>query len=842
MAQVQIGIQTGFQPQGTDAAKQALANVGQQATKAEKELLSYANAQARLARATGDNRGAANIYAQALNQVNKNSQQGVQAQAQLQQAVGRVNKELTGGAGLAQQFGGAMKGEILGLIGPAALAAAAIAGIGEAFELAKIGARAELVDMRFQKLATSAGTTGDAILNALRTASGGEISDLNLQLTANQALLLGVADSAQEFSTLMAIARDRAQAMGISTEDAFNRIVLGIGKAEPELLDELGLVISATEANKRYAASLGISEQALTKQQRSQALADEVLRQGKTILDETGGAVETNASKIARGAAAWDNLKTTFGGFLAISAGPAAQNAADLLSFNQGEQGFRNFQIGLVNLQRQLAFLPPLTAAQEAAMRGVADAGDTVAAAIDRAVTASTAKASVDDAEINRITYLKGLDEQRTESLRQQRDATDNLVTALGKQTIETSAAAVEAEKLKNFQSDLAGISEQVRGGLISSGEGALILADRYGIAIGEARTLIALNSQLAGIKTPVEAARARGREGGLSDRTGTDTSKKPASKEFLEGVERHNQEAAAAAKTAAEEAAAEAKRIADAQFQYELSAAKTTADKIALYKKRLAQTTDKAERLNLQTQINNLQNTGGRGKADPQARGLGALAQDRIDLAGTEQQQLAEVNRQLAATNLTEHQRNTLLEKRLKLEESIKDAILAQQQANVDAQLKTVQDAQARLKEAREAAGLNRALAGGKLTAEQQQAVGLRLQEIGLEQEKRRLDISGAETKAGGLTPINGGAIPQFAGAAGGPVPTGAPGAMPNPFVAPQAVPGAFSPVVASAPVTVNITLTVDSAGRVSATTGPGVLLNLLGAAHASNAGGGRG
>jgi hypothetical protein len=211
MAQVQIGIQTGFQPAGTDAAKQALANVGQQATKAEKELLSYANAQARLARATGDNRGAANIYAQALGQVNKNSQQGVAAQAQLQQAVGRVNKEMQGGTGLAQQFGGAMKGEILGLIGPAALAAAAIAGIGEAFELAKIGARAELVDMRFQKLATSAGTTGDAILNALRTASGGEISDLNLQLTANQALLLGVADSAQEFSTLQSRATARKQ-------------------------------------------------------------------------------------------------------------------------------------------------------------------------------------------------------------------------------------------------------------------------------------------------------------------------------------------------------------------------------------------------------------------------------------------------------------------------------------------------------------------------------------------------------------------------------------------------------------------------------------------------------
>lgn len=200
-------------------------------------------------------------------------------------------------------------------------------------ELGKLGGQAITTATRFEQLATSAGQSGDAILTALRKASGGEISDLNLQLTANRANLLEVATTADQFSTLMAIARDRAQQLGGSTTQAFDDLVTGLGRGSAEILDNLGIMVRVEEVNSRYAASLGKTVSALTAAEKKQALINAVLEQGRTSLAATGGAVDGPATAFERLGVAAENAKTKIGELIATA---AAAPAGGLASFVDG--------------------------------------------------------------------------------------------------------------------------------------------------------------------------------------------------------------------------------------------------------------------------------------------------------------------------------------------------------------------------------------------------------------------------------------------------------------------------------------------------------------------------
>jgi hypothetical protein len=296
------------------------------AAKAEKDILRYASAMASAQRATGDTAGAVQTHAAALAQMTPNTIEAHRATTQLSGAQKALQKELSGGAGMAQQFGDAMKSSLMGIVGPAALAAGAIKLVGEAGELVKLGAQAEQTRVRFDQLAKQAHTTGDAMLASLRQASAGTISDTNLELAMMKANLLGVATSADQLGPLLAIARDRAQQMGISTAFAFDSLVTGLGRGSRLILDNIGVMVKEGEVNAAYARSVGKTVAQLTDQEKKQALVNEVVRQGNETMAATGGAVESNVAKLERLSATWENLKAAIGGGLADVAGPLADD------------------------------------------------------------------------------------------------------------------------------------------------------------------------------------------------------------------------------------------------------------------------------------------------------------------------------------------------------------------------------------------------------------------------------------------------------------------------------------------------------------------------------------
>ena len=98
---------------------------------------------------------------------------------------------------------------------------------------------------------------------------------------AAQAAAIGSAKgfSPQQLEELAIGAGKVSKALGRDFTDSFDRLVRGISKAEPELLDELGITLRLEEATKRYAEALGKNAKELTTFERSQAVLVETQRQ-----------------------------------------------------------------------------------------------------------------------------------------------------------------------------------------------------------------------------------------------------------------------------------------------------------------------------------------------------------------------------------------------------------------------------------------------------------------------------------------------------------------------------------------------------------------------------------
>uniref|UniRef100_A0A6M3L041 Putative tail tape measure protein n=2 Tax=viral metagenome TaxID=1070528 RepID=A0A6M3L041_9ZZZZ len=195
--------------------------------------------------------------------------------------------------------------------------AAAGAVITAAFGLmVKSAMEVESTRAAFESLAKSNGQAASDILDALQKASAGTITNSDLMLAANRAMVLGVAKNSDQFTSLMEIARDRAKTMGISVTQAFNDIVTGIGRGSPLILDNLGLVINATEANEIYAKTIGKSVSDLSEAEKQQALLNAVLEQGQKSLDKTSQATMTASEQFQAAKASVTNLTDQIGTYL----------------------------------------------------------------------------------------------------------------------------------------------------------------------------------------------------------------------------------------------------------------------------------------------------------------------------------------------------------------------------------------------------------------------------------------------------------------------------------------------------------------------------------------------
>ena len=130
--------------------------------------------------------------------------------------------------------------------------------------------------------------------------------------------------SAGQLTELSEAAFTVSMALGRDVTDSFNRLVRGVTKAEPELLDELGIVLRLEEATTKYAASLGLNKNQLSIYQKSQAVVNEVLDQAERKFGKINAIMEPNANSIAQLGVAFEKTIDSIRPFISALVEPAA--------------------------------------------------------------------------------------------------------------------------------------------------------------------------------------------------------------------------------------------------------------------------------------------------------------------------------------------------------------------------------------------------------------------------------------------------------------------------------------------------------------------------------------
>lgn len=184
--------------------------------------------------------------------------------------------------------------------GVAAAGAVAVAGAlaMAANQSAQTAAQYERLENSTNSLGAQYGLTSGDIIAAVNKIAQGTLSNSTILEQANKAMLLGVANSTEEFETLTKIAIDRGRAMGISMEDAFNSIVLGVGRLSPLILDNLGIILDADTTYGKFAETIGKTADSLTDAEKRQALLGR-------LKEEMG---DFDSSSVLDNASAWEKL------------------------------------------------------------------------------------------------------------------------------------------------------------------------------------------------------------------------------------------------------------------------------------------------------------------------------------------------------------------------------------------------------------------------------------------------------------------------------------------------------------------------------------------------------
>lgn len=178
-----------------------------------------------------------------------------------------------------------------------------------AFDLGKAGAELEYTRQKFDRLAASIGTTGDALMTDLKQATRGMLSDAELVASAADLMSLGLAKSHDEAVRLAKV----SSALGMN----MNQLVLTLTNQTTMRFDALGVSVAGFDDKVKALVKSGMSAQ--------DAFSEAFLQQAEEQLAKVGDAADTTLGSFKRLEAATENL----GNALKTSLTPMLTRAAE---------------------------------------------------------------------------------------------------------------------------------------------------------------------------------------------------------------------------------------------------------------------------------------------------------------------------------------------------------------------------------------------------------------------------------------------------------------------------------------------------------------------------------
>jgi hypothetical protein len=233
------------------------------------------------------------------------------------------------------KLSGVISGGGLGMLFGATAGVAGAIGIAKAtWALGELGAQSITTRNSFETLMRSVGQS-PALLDQMKAAAGGTITEMKLMQAANTALAGTSGALASELAGAIPqlIEAGRAAAMlNPSMGDAAfmtQSLITGIKRGSPMLIDNTGITLKLGEATDAYADSVGKSVEELTSQENSIAILRATLAGADTLIRQTGGSMDSMVSDMQRAKTAVEELKTAIGEMMAPSVADIATGGAD---------------------------------------------------------------------------------------------------------------------------------------------------------------------------------------------------------------------------------------------------------------------------------------------------------------------------------------------------------------------------------------------------------------------------------------------------------------------------------------------------------------------------------
>ena len=230
-----------------------------------------------------------------------------------------------------------MGGGSSGLVGAYATLAANVFAATAAFNALRTAAQVDTLIEGFTFLGNQAGKTSLQIAEGIRQVTDNAISLETALRSASIAVTSGF--RTDQIAQLTEVARNASIALGRNMTDSIDRLFRGVAKLEPEILDELGILVRLDTAVTEYAASLNKSATSLTDAERRQAFLNATIDQGTKKYGALSDAVKPN--QFDQLSAAFEELtrkglkliNTVFAPFLNIIAGSSSAMIGGLVLF-----------------------------------------------------------------------------------------------------------------------------------------------------------------------------------------------------------------------------------------------------------------------------------------------------------------------------------------------------------------------------------------------------------------------------------------------------------------------------------------------------------------------------
>ena len=179
-----------------------------------------------------------------------------------------------------------------GLVAAYATLAANVFAATAAFGALSRAAQFENLKKGLTELGAQSGQTLSLVAERLREVTGNAISMEEAMRSAAMGISGGFGGA--ELEGLAKIAKGASITLGRSLPDAFDRLTRGAIKLEPEILDELGIMVRLDDAVENYAAQIGKSAGSLTQMERRQAFMNAILEQGEQKFGDIAKAVDAD--------------------------------------------------------------------------------------------------------------------------------------------------------------------------------------------------------------------------------------------------------------------------------------------------------------------------------------------------------------------------------------------------------------------------------------------------------------------------------------------------------------------------------------------------------------------